>query len=213
VSAKKQQCKTEAQRPRFAVLLSGSGRTLQNLLDRIEAGRLGGCIAGVASDRDDAFGLQRAMDHGIETRTLREPSAIWSWIGELDCDLVLLCGYVRLLPIPADYDGRVLNIHPSLLPEFGGKGMFGENVHRAVLDAGRKESGCTVHLCNNRYDEGRILVQARVPVRPGDTPQKLGTRVFEAECEAYPAAINMRWQELTKRGKRRTKPQGSLPTP
>lgn len=212
MSTKKQQCKSEAQRPRFAVLLSGSGRTLQNLLDRIDAGRLGGCIAGVASDRDDAFGLQRAMDHGIETRTLREPSAIWSWISELDCDLVLLCGYVRLLPIPADYDGRVLNIHPSLLPEFGGKGMFGENVHRAVLKAGRKESGCTVHLCNNQYDEGRILMQARVPVKPGDTPQKLGTRVFEAECEAYPAAINMRWQELTKHGKRRTKPQGSSPT-
>ena len=187
---------TSSQRPRLAVLLSGSGRTLQNLLDRIDAGRLQACVAGVASDRDDAFGLQRAMDHGIETRTLREPSEIWSWIHELDCDLVLLCGYVRLLPISPDYEGRVLIIHPSLLPEFGGKGMYGEFVHGAVLDAGRKESGCTVHLCNNQYDDGRMLMQARVPVLPGDTPQKLAARVFQAECDAYPAAINMRWQEI-----------------
>ena len=150
-----------AKRPRLAVLLSGTGRTLQNLLDRIDDGRLCGCIAGVASDRDDAFGLQRAMDHGIETRVLREPSAIWSWVHELDVDLVLLAGYCRLLPLIPDFDGRVLNIHPSLLPDFGGKGMYGEHVHAAVLSAGRTESGCTVHLCNDRYDDGRILVQAR----------------------------------------------------
>ncbi|MGK0157697.1 MAG: phosphoribosylglycinamide formyltransferase-1, partial [Neolewinella sp.] len=95
-----------------------------------------------------------------------------------------------------DFEGRVLNIHPSLLPEFGGKGMYGERVHAAVLKAGRQESGCTVHLCNNHYDEGRVLIQARVPVLPGDTPQSLGVRTFQAECEAYPAAINMRWQEI-----------------
>lgn len=187
---------SSADRPRLGVLLSGSGRTLQNILDRIDAGKLQGCVAGVASDRDDAFGLQRAMDHGIETRTLREPSAIWSWVSELACDLVLLCGYVRLLPITTEFDGRVINIHPSLLPEFGGKGMYGERVHAAVLEAGRKESGCTVHLCNNNYDDGRVLMQARVPVLATDTPQSLGARVFAAECEAYPAAINMRWAEI-----------------
>ena len=185
-----------APHPRLAVLLSGTGRTLQNLLDRVDDGRLMGCIAGVASDRDDAFGLQRALDHGVETRTLRDPSTIWSWIHELDVDLVLLCGYLRLLPIIPDFAGRVLNIHPALLPDFGGKGMYGEHVHRAVLAAGRKESGCTVHLCDNDYDRGRILIQARVPVLPDDTPSSLGARVFAAECEAYPAAIQMRWQEL-----------------
>jgi formyltetrahydrofolate-dependent phosphoribosylglycinamide formyltransferase len=185
-----------SRRPRLAVLLSGSGRTLQNLLNCIDAGSLDACVAGVASDRDDAFGLQRAMDCGIETRTLHEPSKIWSWIHELDCDLVLLCGYIRLLPIIPDFEGRVLNIHPSLLPDFGGKGMYGANVHAAVLKAGVKESGCTVHLCNNHYDDGRMLMQARVPVLPGDTAQELGQRVFQAECAAYPAAINMRWREL-----------------
>ena len=111
--------------------------------------------------------------------------------------MVLLCGYMRLLPITPDFEGRVLNIHPSLLPEFGGKSMYGDKVHAAVIEAGHKDSGCTVHVCNNQYDDGRVLIQARVPVLPDDTPQSLGARVFRAECEAYPAAIQMRWQELT----------------
>jgi formyltetrahydrofolate-dependent phosphoribosylglycinamide formyltransferase len=183
-------------RPRLAVLLSGTGRTLQNLLDRTNDGRLRATIAGVASDRDDAFGLQRAMEHGLETRTLRDPSAIWSWIEELDVDLVVLAGYLRLLPIVPEFDGRVLNIHPALLPAFGGKGMHGERVHAAVIASGASESGCTAHLSNENYDEGRILVQARVPVLPDDTPGSLANRVFAAEREAYPAAIALRWQEL-----------------
>lgn len=183
-------------RPRLGVLLSGTGRTLQNLLDRIGDGRLRASIAGVAADRADAFGLQRAMDSGLETRVLREPSAIWSWLLELDVDLVVLAGYLRLLPIVPEFDGRVLNIHPSLLPRHGGRGMHGERVHSAVLAAGDAESGCTAHLCNARYDDGRILVQARVPVRPDDTPATLAARVFAAECEVYPAAITLRWQEL-----------------
>ncbi|HEX5051239.1 MAG TPA: phosphoribosylglycinamide formyltransferase [Planctomycetota bacterium] len=183
-------------RPRIAVMLSSTGRTLQNLIDRIADGRLRASIEGVVSDRADAMGLQRALEHGLDTRHMREPSQIWAWLLELEVDLVVLAGYMRLLPIEPEFAGRVLNIHPALLPRFGGKGMYGERVHRAVLDAGEQESGCTVHLCNDRYDEGRILVQARVPVLADDTPATLAARVFAAECEAYPAAINMRWQEL-----------------
>lgn len=183
-------------RPRLAVLLSGSGRTLQNLIDRIADGRLHASIAGVGSNRADAFGLQRALDHGLEARTLANASATWSWIAELDVDLVVLAGYLRLLPIDPDFAGRVLNIHPSLLPRHGGKGMHGERVHEAVLAAGDKESGCTVHLCDDRYDEGRLLLQARVPVLAGDSPTTLAARVFAAECEAYPAGIALRWREL-----------------
>ena len=186
----------KSQRPRLGVLLSGTGRTLQNLLERTSDGRLLATVAGVASDRDDAFGLQHALEHGLETRHLREPSTIWSWLMELDIDLVILAGYLRLLPVVPDFAGRVLNIHPSLLPEFGGKGMHGEHVHAAVLAAGKTESGCTVHLCTNDYDAGRILMQARVPVLPDDTPAVLGARVFAAEREVYPAAIAMRWREL-----------------
>lgn len=183
-------------RPRLGVLLSGSGRTLQNLLDRIGDGRLRASIAGVASDREEAFGLQRALDHGLETRVLRDASAVWSWLLELDVDLVILAGYLRLLPIVPEFAGRVMNIHPSLLPRHGGKGMYGDRVHRAVLDAGDTESGCTVHLCNDVYDQGRVLLQARVPVLPGDDVHSLGQRVFVAECEAYPAAIALRSQEI-----------------
>jgi phosphoribosylglycinamide formyltransferase-1 len=188
--------RTPYQRPRLAVLLSGAGRSLQNLLDRIGDGRLRATVTGVASDREDAFGLQRALDHGLETRSLKDPSSLWSWLLELDVDLVVLAGYLRLLPIVPEFADRVLNIHPSLLPKFGGKGMHGDRVHAAVIAAGERESGCTVHLCNERYDEGRILLQARVPVLAKDTPTTLGERVFAAECEAYPAAIAMHWQSL-----------------
>lgn len=183
-------------RPRLGVLLSGSGRTLQNLLDRIADGRVHASIAGVVSDRSDAFGLQRALDCGLDTRCLREPSAIWSWLLELDVDLVILAGYLRLLPIVPEFRGRVLNIHPALLPKHGGKGMYGEHVHAAVLAAGETESGCTVHLCDDEYDRGRILVQARVPVLADDTATSLAARVLVAEFEAYPAGIALRWQEL-----------------
>ena len=185
------------QKPRLAVLLSGAGRTLQNLLDRVEDGRLRASIMGVGSDRADAFGLQRAMEHGIDARHLKDASATWSWLYELDVDLVVLAGYLKLLPIEPDFAGRVLNIHPSLLPKFGGKGMHGERVHGAVLAAMETVSGCTVHLCNDKFDDGRILLQARVPVLPQDTAATLGARVFAAECEAYPAGIAMRWQELS----------------
>jgi phosphoribosylglycinamide formyltransferase 1 len=187
-------------RPRLGVLLSGTGRTLQNLLDRIGDGRFRATIAGVGSDRADAFGLQRALEHGLDARHLKDASSTWSWLQELDVDLVVLAGYLRLLPLEPDFGGRVLNIHPALLPRHGGKGMHGDRVHAAVLAAGDQESGCTVHLCNERYDEGRILLQARVPVLPGDTPSTLAARVFAAECEVYPAAINLRWQELDRGG-------------
>jgi formyltetrahydrofolate-dependent phosphoribosylglycinamide formyltransferase len=183
-------------RPRLGILLSGSGRTLQNLLDRAADGRLCASIAGVVGDREEAFGLQRALDHGLDTRCIREPSKTWSWLLELDVDLVVLAGYLRLLPIVPEFHGRVLNIHPALLPEFGGRGMYGERVHAAVLAAGRKESGCTAHLCDDQYDHGRILMQARVPVLADDTPSSLAARVLRAEFELYPAAIAMRWQEI-----------------
>lgn len=184
-------------RPRLGVLLSGAGRTLQNLLDRVGDGRLRATVCAVASDRADAFGLQRAMDHGLEAKHLTEPSETWSWLMELDIDLVVLAGYLKLLPIVPEFAGRVINIHPALLPKYGGKGMYGDRVHAAVLASGDSESGCTVHLCTEGYDEGRVLMQARVPVLPADTVATLAARVFAAECEVYPAAIALRWQELS----------------
>ena len=182
--------------PRLGILLSGSGRTLQNLIDRIAQRRLDAAIAVVIADKELAFGLKRAADAGLPHAHLREPAAIWRSLRDHRVDLVCLCGYLRLLPIERDYAGRVLNIHPSLLPRHGGKGMYGHHVHEAVLAAGDRESGCTVHLCTDEYDRGDVLVQQRVPVLPGDTPDALAARVFAAECEAYPLAIERLWQQL-----------------
>jgi phosphoribosylglycinamide formyltransferase-1 len=184
-------------RPRLAVLLSGSGRTLQNLIDRIAAGSLRATVALVVSDRPDAFGLERARRAGLPTHVERDPARIWQLVREHDADIVCLAGYLRLLPIDPEFaDGRVLNIHPALLPAFGGKGMYGDHVHRAVLAAGATESGCTVHVCNDRYDEGAVVLQSRVPVLRDDTPDTLAARVFAAECEAYPAAIALQAERL-----------------
>lgn len=171
------------------VLLSGGGRTLQNLLDRARENRLPIDIRCVISDRADAYGLERARNAGVPAFCERDAQATWRILREHGVELVCLAGYLRLLPIPADFEGAVLNIHPALLPKFGGKGFYGDRVHRAVLEAGEAETGCTVHVCDNEYDRGPILLQRRVPVREGDTADTLAARVFEAECEAFPAAI------------------------
>lgn len=182
--------------PRLGVLLSGGGRTLVNLADRIRDGRLAAEIVCVIADRPQALGLARAEERGIRAECLRDNAAIWARLRAAKVDLVLLCGYLRLLPIDREFAGRVLNIHPSLLPAHGGKGMHGHHVHEAVLAARDAESGCTVHVCTDEYDRGPIVLQQRVPVLPIDTPDSLAARVFAAECEAYPLAIEKRWREL-----------------
>jgi len=182
--------------PRLGVLLSGGGRTLVNLADRIRDGRLSAEIVCVIADRPQALGIARAEERGIPAECLRDNAAIWARLHEAKVDLVLLCGYLRLLPIDHDFAGRVLNIHPSLLPAHGGKGMHGHHVHEAVLAARDAESGCTVHVCTDEYDRGPIVMQQRVPVLPIDTPDSLAARVFAAECEAYPNAIEKHWREL-----------------
>jgi phosphoribosylglycinamide formyltransferase-1 len=116
---------------------------------------------------------------------------VWAAVRAFAPDLVCFAGWLHLLPIPDDFRHRVLNIHPSLLPAFGGKGMYGEKVHKAVLEYGAKVSGCTVHFADDTYDTGPILVQKCVPVKEGDTPDTLAARVFQAECEAYPEAIRL----------------------
>jgi phosphoribosylglycinamide formyltransferase-1 len=178
---------------RLGVLVSGGGRTLQNLIDKIAQGALDATIACVIADRD-CRGLERARHANLPAWLERDPERIWSRIRTHDADLVCLAGYLRLLPIPEDFAGRVLNIHPALLPKFGGKGFWGERVHRAVLEAGERESGCTVHVCDNEYDRGPIVLQKRVPVLRGDTVETLAARVFAVECEAYPEAIAAWWQ-------------------
>jgi formyltetrahydrofolate-dependent phosphoribosylglycinamide formyltransferase len=183
---------------RLGVLLSGSGRTLQNLIDRIQDGSLPARIEVVISSHPGVKGLERAEKINIPAVTVDYKSfaddrafsdAVTRQLDRHPVDLVIMAGFIRRYLFPKKFEGRVLNIHPALLPEFGGKGFHGEKVHRAVLQQGAKESGCTVHIADLEYDRGRILLQKRVPVLPGDTPETLAARVFEAECEAYPEAI------------------------
>jgi phosphoribosylglycinamide formyltransferase 1 len=183
---------------RLAVLLSGSGRTLENLLDRIAAGRLTASVERVVSSRGDVRGVRLAEQAGIPVTVLPpagRPLADWSEAifaacREANPDLVVMAGFLHLVAIPADFVGRVINIHPALLPAFGGKGFHGMHVHRAVIARGCTVSGCTVHLVDNEYDHGRILLQKTVPVLRDDTAESLAARVFAVECETLPEAIN-----------------------
>lgn len=185
-------------RPRLVVLLSGGGRTLLNLLAAIEQGRLSAEIALVISSRRDAQGVSRARAAGLQVEVLRprDFSDGAAFAAEQTRrilaqrpDLVVMAGYLVHYPVPAALAGRILNIHPSLLPRHGGQGLYGERVHAAVLAAGERESGCTVHVVDDLYDHGPIVAQRRLPVLPGDSVESLAARVFEAECALYPQAI------------------------
>jgi formyltetrahydrofolate-dependent phosphoribosylglycinamide formyltransferase len=182
---------------RLAILLSGSGRTLENLLEWIAAGRLGATVEVVIASRGDVRGVEVAQRAGLPTRVLPQGThSTAEWSAEIfaacraaKADLVVMAGFLKLVEIPADFAGRVINIHPALLPAFGGKGFHGMHVHRAVLARGCTVSGCTVHLVDNEYDHGRIILQKTVPVLPDDTPESLAARVFAVECQALPEAI------------------------
>jgi formyltetrahydrofolate-dependent phosphoribosylglycinamide formyltransferase len=182
---------------RLAVLLSGSGRTLENLLERIDAGRLAARVATVVSSRDGVRGVRIAARAGVPVDVLPPDGDAATWSAAIfdrcraaGADLVVMAGFLHLLPIPADFVGRVVNIHPALLPAFGGQGFHGMHVHRAVIARGCTVSGCTVHVVDDEYDHGRVLLQKTVPVLPDDTPESLAARVFAAECVALPEAIN-----------------------
>lgn len=184
---------------RLGVLLSGTGRTLQNLIDWQRRGALNAEVVCVASNRLNVRGLDIARDAGIPAESFKlsaytsrqeRDRAMADWARGHHCDLVLLAGYLSLLDL-AGFDGfTVLNIHPALLPRHGGEGCWGHHVHEAVLAAGDLESGCTVHLVDGEFDRGRILAQRAVPVLPGDDVDALAARVFEAECALYPETVN-----------------------
>ena len=185
---------------RIAVLLSGTGRSLDNLQHEINAGRLRADIAVVISSKPEAYGLARARAHGLDAAAVSRRqypdletfnAALNAVLAPYDVGLVVLAGFLSLYQPPPNLDGRVLNIHPALLPAFGGKGFYGDRVHQAVLDSGVKVSGCTVHFADSRYDHGPIILQTAVPVLDDDTVPSLAARVFAVECEAYPRAIQL----------------------
>jgi len=177
----------------LAVMLSGSGRTLLNLVDRVKQGALDASITLVIASKE-CLGAERARAAGLQTLVMPGEIAgddLGRALSANAVDLVALAGYIRLLAIPPAYRDRILNIHPALLPSFGGSGMYGHRVHQAVLDAGCKVSGCTVHLCDDSYDRGPILVQRACPVMETDHAESLAARVFELEKEAYPEALEL----------------------
>ncbi len=176
---------------KLAVLLSGSGRTLDNFHDCIENGTMEGCsIQVVTSNVRDALGLTKARNYGYPAFHAEGSDAVNRILADYEIDLICLAGYLKLYTPPPHLSKAVLNIHPSLIPSFCGDGFYGMRVHRAVHQRGVKVSGCTVHFANEVYDEGPIIVQRCVPLEDGDTPHDIAGKVFDAECLAYPEAIN-----------------------
>ncbi len=185
---------------RLGVLISGGGTTLLNILEYVKQGRLNAKVAVVISSRSTVAGVERANNAGLDVKIVRKKD--YSDIDEFskrledelaaaNVDLVIQGGWLCLWKIPDRYENRVMNIHPALLPSFGGQGMWGHHVHEAVLKAGCKISGCTVHFCTNEYDKGPIIVQRTCQVKDDDTPDTLAARIFEQECIAYPQAIRL----------------------
>lgn len=178
---------------RVAVCVSGGGSNLQALLDRLQ-GEAPARVVLVLSNRADAGGLERARRAGVPAEVLSDPADASEWItrlGRRDVDLVVLAGYLKLVPpgVVQKYTGRIVNVHPALLPAFGGAGMYGKRVHEAVIASGAAESGPTVHLVDEVYDRGEILARRRVPVLPDDTPERLAERVLAAEHALLPEVV------------------------
>ena len=186
---------------KLAVLLSGGGTTLGNFIDKIAAGELSAEIVCVISSREDVYGLVRADKAGIphcvipskdyRGKTDELSGAVNAKLDEYAPDLIAMAGFMLLWKIPERYLGKVMNIHPGLIPSFCGHKMYGRFVHEAVVAYGTKVSGCTVHFADNEYDAGPVIIQRSVPVYDTDTPDDVAHRVFEQECIAYPEAINL----------------------
>ncbi|MBZ0137388.1 MAG: phosphoribosylglycinamide formyltransferase [Planctomycetes bacterium] len=190
----------EQPRIRAVILISGSGTTMENLLQRADDGTCHMDCVGVVSSKSGVGGIARAQKFGVPVQVVERKDyldaaafsrQVFKMVSAVKPDVVILAGFLSYLHVPERYKGKILNIHPSLLPKFGGKGMYGIKVHQKVVKSGEKESGCTVHYVDEEYDHGPIILQRKVPVQPGDTPETLQERVMEAEREAYPEAVNL----------------------
>ncbi len=191
----------------IVVFASGSGTNFQALIDAIESGQINARIRGLITNRSDIKSLERAAEHGIESKVLspadfsndsKYEKELEKTLKEWDADLIVLAGYLLKIPdnIIEQYRNRIINIHPSLLPKYGGKGFYGMKVHRAVIDNKETESGCTVHLVNEEYDQGPILAQKKVPVHPSDDAETLAKRILKQEHSLLPEVVGRLIEEL-----------------
>ena len=185
---------------KIAVWISGGGTTLENILDCVSKGTLQVDVCLVVSSSSNVGGVEIAKAAGIETQVIRRTQfvspegycdAMFRRCRELDVDYVVMAGFLKHVLIPSDFTNRVVNIHPSLIPAFCGKGMYGNRVHQAVVESGVTVSGCTIHFVDNEFDHGPIIYQQIVQVTADDLPEDIRQRVFVAECEAYPKVL--RW--------------------
>ena len=190
------------QKVKIGVLVSGGGTNLQAIIDACEGGILKGLaeIVVVISSRPDVYALERAQKQGIHSKPINRKNfdndasfcvALAEELKAHSVEIVCLAGFIHMLSpeFISQFQGKIINIHPALLPKYGGKGMYGHHVHEAVIKASEKESGATVHWVDEHYDHGKIIVQKKVPVLPGDNWESLAKRVLEAEHEIYPKAI------------------------
>lgn len=175
---------------KMAVLLSGSGRTLDNFHACLQDGSLSGSIEVVISNKAGVLGLEKARKYGYPAFHAADNESINTILANYPVELILLAGFLKLYTPPPHLQRAVLNIHPSLIPSFCGDGYYGMRVHRAAHARGVKVSGCTVHFANQEYDQGPIVVQKCVAIADDDSPDDIAHKVFAAECEAFPEAIN-----------------------
>ncbi|MGM0567757.1 MAG: phosphoribosylglycinamide formyltransferase [Elusimicrobiota bacterium] len=194
----------------IAVFVSGSGSNLQALIDSCNSGFVPGEIKLVLSSKKNAYALVRAKKAGIESLCLRPADfsgeqeyseEILRRVKKRNIDIICLAGFLSKLGnnIVNEYRNRILNIHPALLPKFGGKGMYGMRVHREVIKAGEKISGCTVHFVDENYDTGPVIMQKKVPVKKGEKAEELAARVLEEEHRLYPKALKKVIEEKSKK--------------
>jgi len=183
---------------RLALFISGTGGNATNLLRACREGRVAAQPVVAVSSSAKAGGVQRLEAEGLPVAVVLRSAhgddaafseACYRQAEAAGADVIALCGWLKKLEVPPRWAGRILNIHPGLLPRFGGAGMYGMHVHRAVVEAGVPVSGCTVHLVDNVFDHGEVLAVAEVPVAAGDTPEDLQKRVYEQEMALYPRAL------------------------
>ncbi len=192
----------------IVVFASGSGTNFQSIINAVENGKIDGRIRGLITNKKDIQAIERAQNHGIEHQYLNPTdfstyanyvNALLDQLDEWDAQLIALAGYMIKIPpkVIEQYQERIINIHPSLLPKYGGKGFYGMNVHRAVIENGETESGCTVHFVTDEYDKGPVLGQRKVPVKELDDPQTLAKRILKEEHKLFPDIIAQLADQLT----------------